>query len=200
VDPVKIIIFVAAFLLLLLLGRKLSGGGEVHAYHPSDAIPPQAGQVSSKIQDALDFTRAPAAVGSELPFPVPLPELTTDDDGRFNRPEFTNYYFAESDLVQGPPDPQSFADELFIETRDPEDDRSVTYKYIVATPSGLQRSMEAERLPALCLQDQMVLVPRWDLKVILATAVQDILKTYGDYASVRSGDRALPEDDANRPS
>jgi len=199
VDPVKVIIFVAAFLLLLLLGRRLSGG-EVHGYQPSDTVPPQPAQVPFKIEDALGASRSPAVVGSELPFPVPLPELTMDEDGRYNRPEFVNYYFGEIDLVQGPLDPQAFVDELFVETRNPEDDRPVTYKFIVATPGGLQRSMEAEHLPSLCPQDQVVIVPRWDLKVIVAAVVQEILKTYGDYASVRSGDRALPAGGANQPS
>lgn len=192
-DPVKIIIFVAAFLLLLLLGKKLSGPGEVHADQLPGAVPQQAGQVPLQIADGLGSSRSPATVGSELPFPVALPELTVDDDGRYNRPEFVNYYFGEIDLVQGPLDPQAFADEMFVETNNPEDDRPVTYRFIVATPTGLQRSMEAEHLPSLCLQEQAVIVPRWDLKVILATVVQEILKTYGDDALTRSGDRALPE-------
>ena len=198
-DPVKVIIFVAAFLLLLLVGRKLSGG-EVHGYQPSDPVPPQPGQVPFKIEDALGSSRSPAVVGSELPFPVSLPELAMDEDGRYNRPEFVNYYFDEIDLVQGPLDPESFVDQLFVETRDPEDDRRVIYKFIVATPSGLQRSMEAEHLPSLCPQDRVVIVPRWDLKVIVAAAAQEILKTYGDYASILSGDRTLPDGDANQPS
>ena len=197
-DPVKVIILVAAFLLLLLLGRKLSGAGEVQAYHPSDALPPQPGQAPSSIEDALGSSRSPALVGSELPFPVQLPELTVDDDGRYNRQEFINYYFEEIDLVQGPPDPAAFADEFSMETRNPEDGFTYTHRFLVATPAGLQRSMKTRHLPSLYLRKQAVIVPRWDLKLILEAVVQEIISLHGEYSSLRAGEHAVPDNDESK--
>src|SRR5262249_15386233 len=121
-----------------------------------------------------------------------------DDDGRYNRQEFVNYFFDEIDLVQGPPDPSSFADEFSVETRNPEDGFTYTHRFLVATPAGLQRSMEAEHLPSLYLRGQVVIVPRWDLKLILETVVQEIITLHGDYSSLRTGGHAIPDNDESK--
>ena len=157
-DPVKIIIFVAAVLLLLLLGRRLSAAEDVRALESSNI--PQPPDVTGLLEpgEEREAKKAPAVVGVDLPFPIQLPELEMDDDGRYNRPEFLNYYFGEIDLVQGPPDANCFADELFIETRNPEDQRVFTYKYVVATPGGLQQTIDKEHLPALHFDGQVVVV------------------------------------------
>ena len=111
-DPVKVIIFVAAFLMLLILGRKLSELGSSTPYPSSAPLPPD--------EPLGQSTNQPAAIGAELPFPVYLPELTRDSDGRYNRPEFHNYYFEKTDLVKGPDDPTVFYDYFRIEARDVE--------------------------------------------------------------------------------
>src|SRR5438270_5249343 len=103
-DPLKIVIFVAAFLLLLLLGKKLSGAGEIHPYPPPEPVqPPSPAQLSVAAPQVLEeesgsAARLPAATGADLPFPVALPELAIDEDGRYNRPEFVNYFFSKIDL------------------------------------------------------------------------------------------------------
>jgi hypothetical protein len=189
-DPIKIIIFVAAFLVLLLLGRKLSAVEEVHA------SPPELPQLSSEpmIHIAKEDTKpkSPAAVGADLPFPLQLPELELRDDGTYNRPEFLNYYFGEIDLIAGPPNSTSFCDEFFVETRDPKDEHLGTYRYLVATPAGLQAEMDSEHVSTLNLGDQAVIVSRWDLTLILDAVVKDIIKTYGGWANY-TGEHALPE-------
>jgi len=195
-DPLKIIIFVAAFFLLFLLGRKLSAAEEVvHAASPPPEVP-QPGSVAAIVVDrGPETSKKPALVGADLPCPVQVPKLVLRDDGTYNRPEFLNYYFGEIDLVTGPPNPASFCDEFFIETRDPQNEHVGTYKYIVATPAGLQAEMDSERLPALNLGDQSIVVSRWDLPLILDTVVKDIIKTYGGWATY-SGEHAIDNPDA----
>ena len=72
-------------------------------------------------------------VGSDLPFPIPLPAIERDPDGRYNRPEFLNYHFEHIDLVHGPEDPAVFCDDFCVETRDVETYHTGLYKYLVAT-------------------------------------------------------------------
>lgn len=189
-DPVKVVIFVVAFLLLLLLGRKLSATEEIPPTPPLEPLPLQPSPEDLKKENqALVPT---PVVGADLPFPVPLPELEMDDDGKFNRPEFLNYHFATIDLLHGPSNPKSFVDEFFVETRNPEDQHIGTYKYLVATPAGLQRAMDEERLPVMYLENQVVIVTQWDLTLILNTAVQEIIKTYRGWQTY-SDEHALPE-------
>jgi len=64
-DPVKVVIFVVAFLLLLFLGRKLSSHG--------DSIPvPAPISTDGPIEEDEKRARQPAVIGAELPFPMKL--------------------------------------------------------------------------------------------------------------------------------
>jgi hypothetical protein len=174
-DPVKVIIFVAAFLLLILLGRKLSSRGESYA----STLPPEAFRPKPVVaQEDEPGSNKPTIVGADLPFPVNVPEIERDSDGKYNRPEFLNYYFEEINLNTGPEDPESFCDDFYIAVRDIESNRPMLYSYLVATPAGLQKVLNKERLPALYLEDQALIVPRWDLPLILDTAVKQIMKSY----------------------
>jgi hypothetical protein len=186
-DPVKVVIFVAAFLLLLLLGKKLSSHGESYA----STLPPGALHPQPVESDGDE----PTLVGADLPFPVNLPEIESDADGKYNRPEFLNYYFGKLDLRAGPESPESFCDDFYVEIRDVGNSHSMLYTFVVATPAGLGAVLSKERLPALYLEEQVIIVPRWDLKAILNAAVQEIMKAYQEQVSVPEGEHALPDSD-----
>ena len=189
-DPVKIVIFVAAFLLLILLGRKLSSRGESYA----STLPPEGFRPKPVAADEeRPVSSKPTVVGADLPFPVHVPEIERDIDGKYNRPEFLNYYFETIDLHAGPEDPESFCDDFYIAVRDIESDRPMLYSYLVATPTGLQKVLNQERLPALYLEGQALIVRRWDLPLILDAAVKQIMKDYAAPDDKES--HALPHDD-----
>lgn len=178
-DPVKIVIFVGVFVALLVLVRMISASSEVHAHSlpqpqpsssqanvPSAALSPQAGR------------RDLPMTGAEYGFPFRIPPVTRSEDGTYNRPNFTDYYFSKSDLVRGPEDPNSFLDELCLQAQDPETGQSWDYHYTVATPSGLRQIMETEKFASLYFTGEVIIVPRWDLAEILHTAVDEIMKSY----------------------
>jgi hypothetical protein len=175
-EPIKILIFVGAFLLLLLVGRLLSAASEVHAQElPHDGaplLPVQAVKNSPSPQSDV-------LTGAEVGFPFTLPPVTEDDKGRFNRPYYTNYYFGKTDLVRGPADPRSFVDDLFLVAQDPGSEQVWETKYVVATPSGLQQMMSQEQYASLYLDDTVVIVSEWNLPVILRTVVDEDLKRFG---------------------
>jgi hypothetical protein len=190
-DPVKLVIFVVAFLLLLLLGRKLSSSSESTMITP----PPGSGIDEPAVVTAPRTTgKEPAVVGAEMPFPIHLPEIKRDADGRYNRPEFLNYYFEETDLLRGPENPAAFYDDFYLLVRDIENSHTALYKYFVATPAGLQKAMDDEHLPALYLEDQALIVPRWDVPLILDAVVKDIVKSYTERKEPEDA-HALPGDD-----
>ncbi|HEY2235514.1 MAG TPA: hypothetical protein VGK01_18735 [Candidatus Angelobacter sp.] len=191
-EPVKVIIFVAAFLLLLVLGRKLSAMGE-SSIMPVAPLPELAVDEPAVVAPRPK-RKEPAVVGAELLFPIHVPPINRDEDGRYNRPEFLNHYFEETDLVRGPENPAAFYDDFYVLVRDIENDHTALYKYFVATPAGLQKAMDDEHLPALYLEEQALIVSRWDVQLILDTAVKDIMKSYAE----RKDDKemhALPRDD-----
>lgn len=196
-DPVKVIIFVAAFLLLILLGKKLSGSGD--GYEFSVPVARSMAAVESPVspfQADEDDDSGPTLtrlVGADLPFPIKLPDIERNPDGRYNRPEFQNYYFEKTDLKFGPPDPGSFYDDFYVMARDLENGYPVLYKYLVATPAGLQSAMATDHLPALFIDGQTVIVPRWDVPLILETVVKQIMKDYTEPDDKEA--HALPNQD-----
>jgi hypothetical protein len=190
-DPIKIVIFVAAFLLLLLLGRKLSAMGESRV----SMLPPEEDRPETAVaNEEATGRKNPVFVGADLPFPINLPEIEQDADGRYNRPEFLNYYFGKINIQSGPENPEAFCDEFFLQARDPENQHIFTYRYTVATPAGLQRAMDLERLPSLYLGTQVVIVPRWDVRLILETVIEQILELYGE-KDPDEKEIALPNED-----
>jgi hypothetical protein len=179
-DPVKIIIFVAAFLLLLLLGRKLSGAGESQIQIPPLPEPPSPQTLSSNLYEIVEEEKepAPAVIGADIPFPVAVPPITRSPDGRYSRPEFLNYHFETIDLVTGPTDPSCFYDHLWVQTRDLDHGFPWTNKFTVATPAGLERVMKEEALAALYLDSETIIVPKWNLEAIMGAMVQQVIKAY----------------------
>ena len=167
----KVVVFIGAFLLLLLAGRKLSAMGESSI---ADTAPPDPPDDPA---DSVSPTRrTPALTGADLPFPVELPPVQRQPNGGYNRPRILNYYFGKIDLVQGPPDPRAFCDDFFITIQNPEDDHSWTVQYVAATPAGLQRELEADSSSALYLEARVVIVARWDVPLILQTVTEEIMK------------------------
>lgn len=178
-DPIKIAIFLAAFLLLLFIGRMLARAGEVHA---SQLPPPQPGAIPGTAEPVDDRRqrRQPAVVGSEIEFPIQLSPVRQLEDGTYNRPHITNYFFLKTDLITGPAEPNCLFDKLYVEGIDPGNDLRLTYRFTVATPPGLLRAMDEEKLASLYIEGgPVVIVPRWDLRLILQTVMDEIIRTYG---------------------
>jgi hypothetical protein len=172
-DPVKLLIFAGVFVLLLLLGRILS----LHSESQISQMPLAADGEPRDINSARS-PRTPSATGAEIGFPILVPPVTRNDHGQFNRPYFVNYYFEKTDLVAGPPDPECFCDEFHLVAQNPEDEQLWEYQYTVATPAGLQQVMKKEGFSSLYFDSRVVVVSRWDLRAILQTVVEEIMKGY----------------------
>ena len=182
-DPLKIIIFIAAFGALLLIGRILSASSEVHAADTPRRLPEPASGVTPIPQGDLD-ERGPAVIGAEIEFPIKVPPVEERPDGSYNRPNILNYYFAKTDLLHGPADSDGLFDTLFVQAQDPATRYRLEYRYTVATPTGLRRLLEQEKLASLYLDsDPVIIVQRWDLALILRTVMDEIMKSYGGEGS-----------------
>lgn len=191
-DWLRILIFIGAFLLLLLLGRILSASAELHAHElPHDG----AALLPVRPVDESDApTEGAALTGAEIGLPFSLPPVVQDEKGRFNRPYYTNYYFAKTDLVRGPADPRCFHDDLFLVAQDPGSQHMWETKYIVATPSGLQQLMSQEQFVSLYLEDPVVIVSEWNLAVVLRTVLDEDLKRFGAVADNQQPASTSPGD------
>ncbi len=190
-EPVKIVIFIVAFLLLLLLGRLLSSRAEVHAselpipdpenHNPEYKIYVQPAAVGTRLPENLSDIEKRSAMkqaltGAEIPFPFAAPPVKLDEKGRFNRPYYVNYYFRQIDLVDGPPDRTSFCDHLTIVYQYPESSNVWEIEYLVATPAGLRDFMNRSEFDSLYLDHYTVIVREWNLATILQTLMDEQMR------------------------
>ena len=81
------------------------------------------------------------------------------------RVSVTQFNFAHFDAQPGPPDPESFADELILELYDSVSDFRWTTTYVVATPSGIRKLMDDERW-AFFYATEIFIVRRYELPMI----------------------------------
>lgn len=200
-EPVKVVIFIVAFLLLFLLGRILSSRAEVHAselpYPPQpdpaplpQPVPMDAAKLNAAhAQYEPSWNNLPAApdsvgakklarTGAEIGFPFSVAPVTQDDKGKFNRPYYLNYYFKHIDLVDGPIDPTSFCDHFFMVYQDPATKHEWEMTYLVATPSGMRELMQKENFQSLYLDERTVIVREWNLSLILRTVLDENIKSF----------------------
>ena len=81
------------------------------------------------------------------------------------RVSVTQFNFTHFDAVPGPPDPESFADELILELYDSASDFRWTTTYVVATPTGIRKLMDDERW-SFFYATEIFIVRRYDLPTI----------------------------------
>lgn len=179
-DAVKIVIFVAFFVLFLAIARNLFSGKS--SYGPVDTSasnigPAEPGSFPSVSTE--ERGNQPVLVGAELPFPVSLPPRQAYPNGKYNRPIVRNYYFKKLDLVHGPDDPRCFCDEFFIQFEEPEMESVWTNEYIVATPAGLQQMLDSGGHDSLHFDGMLIVVPKWNLADLLKIILDEVLEGYG---------------------
>ena len=111
-------------------------------------------------------------VGSEIPFPFDITTITDDLPEDFERPKIVNYYFERTRLLEGPPDPEVFMDDLHIEFRSEEDLYHWTIRCTVATPKGLSKYLEDGAFDSMS-GDNVIIIKRYDLATALKAVLED---------------------------
>ena len=106
-----------------------------------------------------------------LPFPAP------GDPDIQPRVRIRNHYFRSFDSDPGPPDPECFHDELFLELENPESGNSWTDSYFVGTPSGIAQLMREEGWDEMFGTD-LLIVRRFDRELILRSLLDRIAEQY----------------------
>jgi hypothetical protein len=90
------------------------------------------------------------------------PAPVANDLGRVR---VTRLNFSQFDAVPGPPDPECFIDELFVELLDPREDYRWTVTFVVATPAGIRKLMDDERW-SFFYSTEIFVVRRYDFLTI----------------------------------
>lgn len=166
VDAAKLALLAGVLVALYLLVRRLSERGDPLPSVSYDALEEQAFPA-----ELLPPSPGVPLVGSEIDFPFDVRELEAKHGAEFFRPNILNYYFRDTDLVAGPPDPEAFYDELFLDLEHPETGHRWTATFNVATPQGLARVMAEDRTRYL-FGEGTIIVDRFDLANILRAVME----------------------------
>lgn len=103
-----------------------------------------------------------------VPPPLPFPADEPDDDQ--SRLRVRNHYFRSFDSDTGPPEPECFYDELFLELENPAGD-AWTISYFVGTPNGIAQVMWEEGWDEMFGID-LLIVRRFDRELILKSLLE----------------------------
>jgi len=155
-DWLKLIGIAGAMLVLYVLARKLSGGGEAMppasenpvsiGTRPAQTVEPPA-QEEADEDDSDEFDdeadEDPEAEASKLPFQI------------------SKWRFEHFDISTGPPDPDCFADQLWVDMFDPSTGKNFAQVLLVATPAGLEK-MLLESKSGFVPLPQALLIRRYD--------------------------------------
>jgi hypothetical protein len=106
---------------------------------------------------------------------LPFPAGEKPDDQPHLR--IRQHYFRSFDSDSGPPDPECFYDELFVELEDPDTGGSWTISYFVGTPSGIAQVMREEDWDEMFGSD-LLIVRRFDRELILRSLLQRVAEQY----------------------
>jgi hypothetical protein len=106
---------------------------------------------------------------------VPLPAEDTEDENPALR--IRNHYFRTFDTQTGPPDPECFYHEIFVEFENPESGEKWTNSYFVGTPSGIAQMMREEGWDRMFGTD-LLIVRRFDREQILRGILDHIQDRY----------------------
>jgi hypothetical protein len=106
--------------------------------------------------------------------PLPAAEDPADDQTRLR---IRQHYFRSFDSDTGPPDPECFYDELFLELEDTNTGGSWTISYFVGTPSGIAQVMREEGWDEMFGID-LLIVRRFDRELILKSLLERLEEQY----------------------
>ena len=106
---------------------------------------------------------------------LPVPAAAEPDGGP--RLRIRNHYFRTFDTEAGPPDPECFYDELFLDVTQPDSADSWTVSFYVGTPSGIAEVMREESWDYMFGID-LLIVRRYDRDLILRELLERVSEQY----------------------
>jgi hypothetical protein len=178
-DSAKIIVLLCAFAGLYGLSRWSS--------RITDAIPP--------VPEPPPEPERSSTAGSQRVWPKIVPidsrpqfQRTTEySESELEPIRVTNTYFRTFDYLPGPPDPATFADELFVELYNAETGHQWTVSYFVASPDGIRELLDREKWQYAHTGD-VILVRRYDPKVVRQAVLEDLIESQEKQKATREED------------
>jgi hypothetical protein len=171
-DWLKLLGIAGAMVALYLVAKGLGGG--------SDAVPPPMGSSSSTLTsigetDVDEPDQPPAAESGEPDQPgyVPLLDEQREEAAKQNTIEIRAWNFATFEIETGPPDPNCFADDLWMDLFDSSTGHGWRQTYFVATSAGLEKMLRDNKTSFMFLP-QILVLNRYDINQLRKAVLDDL--------------------------
>jgi len=167
-DWLKLLGIAGAMVALYVVAKRLGGGDE--------AIPP-ASEMQVPIEPEAPTMEVPDGGYPEVEDPGKV-DYEPEIEPALEKPQprnirIINWNFEHFDISTGPPDPDSFADDLWLELYDSSTGHAWKQIRFVATAAGLENMLRKEKLSSMAIP-QTIVVARYDLKEIRAAILDDL--------------------------
>jgi hypothetical protein len=182
-DWLKLLGIAGAMLALYMLARKLSGAGEV--VPPTDMATPVELQTQTMVAPHV------GDLNEEDQFDDEIEQITEPERPQPRNIRIGNWNFEHFDVSTGPPDPDSFADELLMEVHDSSSGRSWRQTYFVATPAGLEKMLRSKKWSSMVIPQTLVMT-RYDLKELRAAILDELGAMEAQLGEVPDGTSSAP--------
>jgi len=172
-DWLKLLGIAGAAVALYLVARRLGGGGE-------SCPPPMDTSSATQISTSqTELVEPPESAGRE--------EEDSRESDSVEQPakeepevqprniEITSWNFAKFEIAAGPPDRESFADELTVKLYDKSTGRSWKQTYVVTTLASLEK-MQRRRKSNFVFLPQILSMNRYDINELRKAVLGDIAR------------------------
>jgi hypothetical protein len=155
-DWLKLLGVAGAAVALYVIARRLGGSDEPYA-------PPT---------DAPSSTQVPTSQ-TELPEPDEKQTSAEEEDAQPRNIQIADWSFAKFEIAAGPPDRDSFADELTVNLDDKSTGHVWQQTYLVATPAGLEKMLRESKSNFMSLP-QVLVMKRYDVTQLRKAVLNDL--------------------------
>jgi len=180
-ETFKIVLLAGAFIALYALSRwasRLNESSPRIAEPPPPEVPAQP-EAPRPWSNVVSIDRRPQFHTSQQ---------VDEEDLRPVR--IVQMYFSQFDFDPGPPDPTSFADEIFVKLYDEHTGYDWTQSFYVATPRGLDEMLQRENWD-YAYTDRVFFLRKYDPKIIRTAVVELLLNTQERPSPPKEEDRLV---------
>jgi hypothetical protein len=164
----RLLFFVVVIIAIYIVVRRMSAS---HTMSTENYRPSQPAQDTAAVINAEDI----------------------DDPPHRSQYEITRYYFAKTDATSGPPDPEVFYDEFFVDLTNVETREKFSNSMFVCTPRGITEEMIKEKWDSV-VGGELLIVRRYNIDAILAGAKRHLEEIYESALKITPGARANGRD------
>ena len=169
-DWLKLLGIAGAAVALYLIAKRLGGGDE---FCPPPMGTSSSTQVSTSQPELSEPEEKRDVEEDDADQPDDEEQPTAEEEVQPRNIQITDWNFAKFEIAAGPPDRDSFADELTVNLYDRSTGHPWSQTYFVATPAGIEKMLRKSKSNFVLLP-QILVMSRYDVTQLRKAVLSDL--------------------------